>query len=91
MYRFFYKTLLAHPADVDESYFQHLVTAFGFAARMLFAASACFVHALVPCLCTRTASNALNRLHEDVYQHRCPEEEVTGHDVAGSDPSNSVG
>tara|TARA_E500000178_G_C16324067_1_gene446018 strand:+ start:201 stop:476 length:276 start_codon:yes stop_codon:yes gene_type:complete len=70
MYQFFYKTMLAHPADINESYLQHLSTACGFAARLLLAALACFVHALIPCLFARTASNSLNELHREMYENR---------------------
>ena len=70
MYRYFYKVMLAHPADVNESYTQHLLAATGFAVRLLLAAGACLVHALIPCLFTRAASRALDSLYRDVYQKR---------------------
>jgi hypothetical protein len=70
MYQFFYRVLLAHPADINETYFQHLVAACGFAARLFFASVACFIHALIPCLFERTASESLNRLYGDLYQNR---------------------
>jgi hypothetical protein len=70
MYKYFYRILLAHPADINETYFQHLLAACGFAARLLFAAVACFIHALIPCLFVRTASESLNRLYRDLYQNR---------------------
>ena len=70
MYKTFYKALLAHPADVNETYFRHLVAACGFAARLFVASIACFIHALIPCLVVRTASESLNRLYSDLYQNR---------------------
>ena len=70
MYRYFYKVMLAHPADVNESYIQHLLVAAGFAVRLFLAAGACLVHAVIPCLFTRTASRALDSLYRDVYQNR---------------------
>ena len=70
MYKYFYRILLAHPADINETYFQHLLAACGFAARLFFAAVACFIHALIPCLFVRTASESLNRLYRDLYQNR---------------------
>jgi len=70
MYRYFYKVMLAHPAEVNESYVQHLLAAAGFAVRLFLAAVACLVHALIPCLFTRTASRALDRLYRDVHQNR---------------------
>ena len=70
MYKFFYNTLLAHPAAVNETYTQHLFAASRFGVRLLLTAGACFVHALVPCLFTRKASDMLHRLHDDMYTHR---------------------
>ena len=70
MYKFFYHALFAHPAAVDETYMQHFIAASRFGARLLLTAGACFVHALVPCLFTRKASDMLHRLHDDMYTHR---------------------
>lgn len=70
MNKFFYNALLAHPAAVNESYIQHLFAASRFGIRLLLIAGACFVHALVPCLFTRKASDMLHRLHDDMYTHR---------------------
>jgi hypothetical protein len=70
MYEFFYKTLLAHPAEVEETYLQHLVAASRFALRLFLAAGACLIHALVPCLFTRKASDMLHHLHDDMYSNR---------------------
>ena len=55
-----------HPASVGESYFEHMAVAFGFGARLLAAALACFVHGLLPFLFTRTGSSAVKRLHEEM-------------------------
>jgi hypothetical protein len=70
MKNFFYNALFAHPAAVNESYSQHLMAASHFGIRLLLVAGACFVHALVPCLFTRKASDMLHRLHDDMYTHR---------------------
>ena len=70
MNKFFYNVLLAHPAAVNESYTEHLFAASRFGMRLLLMAGACFVHALVPCLFTRKASDMLHRLHDDMYTHR---------------------
>ena len=70
MHKFLYHALFAHPADVNESYLEHLLAAVGFATRLLLAAGACFVHALVPCLFQRTASSMLNRLHAQMHTNR---------------------
>lgn len=39
-----------HPATVNETYVQHMGTAFGFGASMLVGSLACFVHGLFPWL-----------------------------------------
>ncbi|CUX83092.1 MAG: hypothetical protein HLUCCA05_11685 [Roseibaca calidilacus] len=59
----FAKVFLDHPASVDESYFQHMRFAFGFAALLAVAAGAALVHAVIPALCKTTASTILRRLH----------------------------
>ena len=69
-----------HPASVGESYFEHMGVAFGFAARLLAAALACFVHGLLPFLLTKTGSSAVKRLHEEMIAGRSTRREahVTG-------------
>ncbi len=54
---------LDHPAAVDETYFQHMRFAFGFAFWLGAAAMAALVHAFIPALCETTASRILKRLH----------------------------
>jgi hypothetical protein len=59
-----------HPASVGESYFEHMGVAFGFATRLLAAAFACFVHGLLPFVFTKTGSNAVKRLHDEMLTPR---------------------
>jgi Family of unknown function (DUF6356) len=59
-----------HPASVGESYFEHMGVAFGFGARLLAAALACFAHGLLPFLFTKTGSSAVKRLHEEMIRGR---------------------
>ncbi|NCF45164.1 MAG: hypothetical protein GWP70_10145 [Proteobacteria bacterium] len=70
MHKFLYNALFSHPADVNEGYLEHLLAAVGFATRLLLAAGACFVHALLPCLFQRTASSMLHRLHGQMHTNR---------------------
>ena len=58
------RVFLDHPRKVDESYLEHAVFAAGFAGRLMLAAGAAVVHALIPCLFERTAS----RIVADLYQ-----------------------
>lgn len=53
---------LDHPATVNETYFQHMRFAFGFAFWLGTAALAALVHAVIPALCETTASRILKRL-----------------------------
>lgn len=50
-----------HLADVDEAYAEHLGEALGIAALLIGAGLACAVHAIIPGLCTRTASRCVAR------------------------------
>ena len=53
---------LSHPATVDETYFQHMRFAFGFAFWLMVAGLAALTHAIVPALCETTASRILGKL-----------------------------
>ncbi|MCF2871204.1 DUF6356 family protein [Octadecabacter sp. G9-8] len=53
---------LAHPATVDETYFQHMRFAAGFAFWLMTAGFAALVHAVFPALCETTASRILRKL-----------------------------
>ena len=52
-----------HLAEVDESYGEHLGAALGISFQLLKAGIACAVHALLPGLCTRTASRCIARIN----------------------------
>ncbi|KMK66586.1 DUF6356 family protein [Puniceibacterium sp. IMCC21224] len=56
------RLFLNHPAKVNESYFQHMQEALGFAFWLTVAAAAALIHAFVPALCETTASRILRRL-----------------------------
>jgi hypothetical protein len=59
-----------HPASVDESYREHFRVAAGFAGSLAVASAAAAVHALVPGLCTTTASGRITALHERMTSGR---------------------
>lgn len=59
-----------HPASVGESYFEHMATAFAFAARLFGASLACFVHGLFPFLFTSTGSATVKRLYQGMIVAR---------------------
>ena len=59
-----------HPASVGETYWEHLLHASWFAGKMVLAAGACFVHALLPFLFVKTGSKAITELHDAMVTNR---------------------
>ena len=57
------KPFTEHPAKVGENYFEHFGVAASFAFWLLVAGCAAVVHALIPALCEKTASNIILKLH----------------------------
>jgi hypothetical protein len=53
-----------HLDEAGESYFEHLAAACTISLTLAHASLACALHALIPGLCTRTASRSLHRLQE---------------------------
>lgn len=65
-----FKLFTSHPESVGESYLQHLLAASGFTISLLLAAVACAVHALLPFLFERTASERITALHQRMVTNR---------------------
>jgi len=61
-----HRLFLSHPQSVDESYGEHLVFAFGFAARLIGAGLAALIHAFIPCLFETTASRMIREMHQRI-------------------------
>ncbi|WP_414901149.1 DUF6356 family protein [Sphingomonas flavalba] len=59
-----------HPAEVGESYGEHLAAASGFGAKMVAGGLACMVHAVVPGLFVTTGSGTVRRLYEAMVAKR---------------------
>lgn len=57
------RVFLAHPASVDESFFEHMWFALRFAGLLFVAAGAALLHAIVPCMFEKTASGIIEKLH----------------------------
>jgi hypothetical protein len=55
-----------HPASVDETYVEHFKVAAHFARCLAVAAGAAAIHAVVPSMCTKTASERICQLHEEM-------------------------
>ena len=67
----------AHPASVGETWSQHARFAFSAAGRLVVAAMAAAVHALLPFLCQTTASRTIDSLHAEIHGPRGVESVVT--------------
>jgi hypothetical protein len=52
----------AHLDEVDERYFEHFGAALAISFQLLKAGLACALHALIPALCTRTASRCIGQV-----------------------------
>ncbi len=59
-----------HPKSVDETYFQHMRFAAGFSVRLLAAACAAMVHAVLPFLFERTASRMIDAMHQRMHNRK---------------------
>ena len=57
------RLLLSHPRSVGESYGEHAATAARFGFAMIVGGAACVVHAVLPFLFVRTASDTVKRLY----------------------------
>ncbi|HUO03541.1 MAG TPA: DUF6356 family protein [Rhizomicrobium sp.] len=66
----FARLFVVHPQSVGESYFEHQRMAFSFAGPLLLAGFACLLHAIIPGLCERTASNRIAMLHDRMVANR---------------------
>ena len=55
---------LAHPRSVGESYWEHASVAARFGATMVIGGLACIVHAFIPALFPRAASDRVKRLYQ---------------------------
>lgn len=62
--------LTRHLDSVNETYFEHLGHALGFAVRMIGAGLACLVHGLLPFCFQKTGSNCIERLHDRMVVNR---------------------
>lgn len=61
------KIFTDHPTSVGETYVQHMMFAAKFSATLLVAASAALVHAIIPCLCEKTASRMVANLYAKTH------------------------
>lgn len=60
------KMFLDHPEAVNESYFEHMIFAFTFSARLFKVAFAAALHGVVPAACETTASSTIMAMHDEI-------------------------
>ena len=63
----FTELMTAHPASVDESYGEHFLFALRFSGTLMLAAGAALVHAVLPFLFEKTASQIVARLYQRTH------------------------
>ena len=61
---------LAHPRAAGENYFEHMAFAFRFSWRLFRAASAAFLHGVVPSACETTASTTILAMGDELRARR---------------------
>ena len=59
-----------HPASVDETYTEHMVTATTFSVQLLFGGIVCFIHAFLPFLFVKTGSSIIEGLNDRMVVNR---------------------
>jgi hypothetical protein len=64
------RLLLAHPRTVGESYGKHAGIAFRFGATMVAGGVKCLVHALLPAMFERSASDCVAKLNGELSRRR---------------------
>lgn len=73
-----------HLEDAGESYFEHLGVASGFAWRLVKAGLACGLHALVPGLCTHSASSSVAELNAILAARAARSERTSADGLSGT-------
>ena len=82
----FKQLFIDHPKSVNETYVHHFFTSMSFSMKLFKAATACFIHALVPGLCIKTGSKAITELHIKMVTFRIKgkSEEAANGNLEGS-------
>lgn len=72
----------SHPASVDESYVEHLGSAWSFAVPLIGAGIACLLHGLFPFLFVTTGSSTIRQLYERMVINRVRQKTEASADTA---------
>ncbi len=81
------RLFLAHPTRIGETYSEHGFHALYIATRLTVAGLACFIHAFVPGLFARTASNAVEDVERLMAQRENAARNPSPRLQTGTDPS----
>ena len=79
------KLFTNHPASVGETYFEHLITASTFFAKLFLASVVCLVHAILPFMFQKTGSKLISGMYHDMVSHRDRRQD----DTAGAEAANT--
>lgn len=82
----FSRLFLDHPREVGESYLHHAGAASSYGFRLLKAAMAAFVHALIPALCKTTASDCVCDMADELSGRRLTAREARMREAGAWDP-----
>ncbi|MEM1019925.1 MAG: DUF6356 family protein [Sphingomonadales bacterium] len=64
------KLFTEHPASVNETYPEHMGSAFSFGSAMVIAGCACLLHGIFPFLFQATGRNTVAKLYDRMIAHR---------------------
>lgn len=82
------KLFLDHPHAVNESYFEHMLFAFKFSARLFRAAFAAAIHGVVPAACESTASTAIFKMNDEICARRAMMKVLIANNAACENPAH---
>jgi len=68
IYEELYETMDSHLKEQNETYLQHLRKAMYYSGCLLVGSACAFVHALVPCVMTRTTTRLMWRIQERINE-----------------------
>lgn len=73
----FRKLFLDHPAQVEETYLEHMGVASSFGFAMIWGGLKALVHAVVPAWCVTSGSDTIRRLHTIMVVKRGAKRDAT--------------
>lgn len=65
-----------HPHSIGQSYLRHMFNALRYSFTLIFSGILCFIHALLPFLCVKVASDNVFKLAEEFKEVKKKAEEL---------------